>query len=126
MFNLPRTENHGYLSRNYFYNSSISRERFIADLVDLRYYSNQSNSLKWYLKWLIHFLNTVGLLPCLKKSALAVSNTFRNMFSTFGSPFILHIDNEKNFAILVYQIYVMNLILGMLKVEQDAPGFKAR
>ena len=60
-----------------------------------------------------------------KKSAKAVSNTFRNMFSTFGSPFILHTDNGKNFSILVYQIYVMNLILGMLRVEQDVPGFKA-
>ena len=98
MFGLPSTENSSYAPRNYTHNSSILRERFIADLVDLRYYSNQSNSLKWYLKWLIHFLNTVGLLPCLKKSALAVSNTFRNMFSTFGSPFILHTDNGKEFC----------------------------
>ena len=33
-----------------------------------------------------------------EKSALDVSNTFRNMFSTFGSPFILHTDNGKEFC----------------------------
>ena len=33
-----------------------------------------------------------------EKGALSVSNTFRNVFSTFGSPFILHTDNGKEFC----------------------------
>ena len=61
-----------------------------------------------------------------EKRTLAVSNTFMSVFSTFSSPFILHTDNGKNFAIPVNQIYAMNLILGMLKVEKDVPGFKPR
>ena len=32
----------------------------------------------------------------------------------------------ENFAIPVNQIYAMNLILGMLKVEKDVHGFKPR
>ena len=59
-----------------------------------------------------------------EKRTLAVSNTFMNVFSTSASLLYFIQTMVENFAIPVNQIYAMNLILGMLKVEKDVPGFK--
>ena len=61
-----------------------------------------------------------------EKRTLAVSNTFMNVFSTLASLLYFIQTMVENFAIPVNQIYAMNLILGMLKVEKDVPGFKPR
>ena len=61
-----------------------------------------------------------------EKRTLAVSNTFMNVFSTSASLLYFIQTMVENFAIPVNQIYAMNLILGMLKVEKDVPGFKPR
>ena len=61
-----------------------------------------------------------------EKRTLAVSNTFMNVFSTSASLLYFIQTMVENFAIPVNQIYAMNIILGMLKVEKDVHGFKPR
>ena len=74
------------------------RERFIADFADLRYYSNQNNGFGWLFVMIDLFSKYCWTAVLFEKSALAVSNTFRNVFGTFGSPFIFHTDNGKEFC----------------------------
>ncbi len=74
------------------------RERYQADLVDLRAYSSQNQSYSWILNILDCYSKYLMSYPLKSKSALEVSNAFKKCFLTFGPPQLLKTDNGKEFT----------------------------
>lgn len=73
------------------------RDRYIADCVDLRLYSEQNNGYKWLLVLVDSFSKFAVVKPLFSKSAEEVGNVFNSIFTTIWPPLILHTDNGKEF-----------------------------
>jgi transposase InsO family protein len=73
------------------------RDRFLADLIDFRYYSNLNDGYGWALVIIDSFSKFACVVPCKKKTAIDVKDAFEKIFCIIGSPIILHTDNGKEF-----------------------------
>lgn len=74
------------------------RERYLADLIDFRYYSDVNNGYKWMLVVIDSFSKFMWTVPLRDKSGGAVVPAIRSIFVTNGIPLILHTDNGKEFC----------------------------
>ena len=73
------------------------RDRFLADLIDFRYYANLNEGFGWALVIIDSFSKFACVVPCKKKAAVDVKDAFEKIFCIIGSPIILHTDNGKEF-----------------------------
>lgn len=74
------------------------RERYIADLIDFRYYSEINNDYKWMLVVVDSFSKFIWTTPLKEKSAAMVVPAIKTLFVTNGPSYLLHTDNGREFV----------------------------
>lgn len=74
------------------------RERYIADLVDLRYYEEENDGYKWLLVVVDSFSKYMWTVPLQDKSGQSVVSAIKTIFMVNGCPFLLHTDNGREFC----------------------------
>lgn len=72
-------------------------ERYQADLIDLRYYTNANDQYCWILNIIDIYSKYLMSVPLKGKSAELVKNGFKHIFDIFGEPLTLQTDNGKEF-----------------------------
>ena len=75
--------------------SKAPRDRYIADLVDLTRYKHKNSGFGWLLVCVDSFSKFAVVKMCYTKSALEISEKFREIFFQIGPPLLLHTDNGK-------------------------------
>ncbi|KAG0436116.1 SCAN domain-containing protein 3 [Dictyocoela muelleri] len=78
--------------------SNYPRERYIADLIDLRLYNDINKGFKWILNVVDSFTKFSWTIPLKNNASSIVSNALETLFRTFGPCFILHTDNGREFV----------------------------
>lgn len=73
-------------------------ERYQADLIDLKRYSEQNNGYSWIFNCIDCYSKYLISMPLKNKLAESVSNAFKQIFATFGKPKKLQTDNGKEFV----------------------------
>ncbi|KAF9761520.1 SCAN domain-containing protein 3 [Nosema granulosis] len=74
------------------------KERYIADLIDFRYYSEVNDGHKWMLVVVDVVSKYMWTVPLQDKSAVTVVSSIKTIFMVNGLSFILHTDNGKEFC----------------------------
>ncbi|KAF9750345.1 Pro-Pol polyprotein, partial [Nosema granulosis] len=74
------------------------RERYIADLIDFRYYSDVNDGYKWMLVVVDSFSKYMWTVSLKDKTSVAVVSAIKTIFSINGASFLLHTDNGREFC----------------------------
>ena len=101
------------------------RDRYLADMIDLRHYASVNNGFAWILVIIDSYSKYIYCVPCYRKEAIEVSQALVKMFRILGPPLIFHTDNGKEFKNQLVSD-VCNLELSKYRAELDVLGFKAR
>ncbi|WUR04298.1 putative integrase-like protein [Vairimorpha necatrix] len=78
--------------------SKYPRERYVADLIDLRLYHELNEGYKWLLNVVDSFTKFCWTVPLYVKSSISEGNAFETLFRTFNPCFILHTHNGREFV----------------------------
>jgi transposase InsO family protein len=97
------------------------KDRYLADMVDFRYYSNVNNGFGWMLVYVDSFSKYCSALPCKSKSATDVRDAFRHMFSFIGPPAIFYTDNGKEVGNSLMEDFNENLDIKMVHGRARCP-----
>jgi len=74
------------------------RDRYIADLIDLHYYSHLNNGFSWILVIIDSCSKFLMCVPCRSKAAGEIASAIEQIFSLISPPALLQTDNGKKFT----------------------------
>ena len=77
--------------------SKRPRDRYIADLIDLRSYKDKNDGLSWALIMVDSFSKFGWARLCQSKESSVIADIFEDIFRSHGPPLILHTDNGGEF-----------------------------
>ena len=102
------------------------RDRYIADLVDLKAYKTLNNGTSNLLVVVDCFTKfaCVRILP--SKEAVHVSEAFKEIFYTYGPPILYILIMEQSLKMLIWKEFVLNLEQGKYMEDHEPLGCKAR
>lgn len=78
--------------------SYYARERYLADLIDFRYYSDVNDEYKWMLVIIDSLIKFMWTIPLKEKAGRSVAPAIRKIFMINRPPLIFHTDNGREFC----------------------------